>query len=114
MALAGHKPQPRVCHPRIPTVFRHIALARQLPRICESARPGLPGHGGIPALLAKHFAKLQTPTPLAGDRLPRTPVRNAYTALPSKNISAEERPRTRLRNRETQRNRLGKPSRALG
>src|ERR1700680_2408972 len=113
MAPAGHKPPPPVCHPRERTVFRRTALARPLPRICESARPEVPERGEIPALLAKHFARLQTPTPLTADRLPRTPARNAYTALPRKNISAEGR-RTGLRSRETQRNRPGKPSRAVG
>src|SRR5260370_68579 len=113
MARDGHKPLRLVCHPRERTLFHRIALARQLPRICESARPGGPGHAGIPALHRKHFAKLQMPSPLTADRLPRTPAPNAYTALPSKNISAE-RPRTRLRNRETQNKKLGKPSRTLG
>src|ERR1700693_3350156 len=101
MGRDGHKPLPRVCHPREQNVFHHIALARQLPRIYEYARPAAPEHGGIPALLAKHFARLQMPTLLIEYHLPRTPARNAYTALPSKNISAEGR-RTRLRDRETQ------------
>src|ERR1700730_5435287 len=113
MAPDGHKPPPPVCHPRERTVFHRTALARQSPRICESARLVVPGHGGIPTLLAKHFARLQMPTPLAADRLPRTPARNAYTAPPSKNIFAEGR-RTGLRSRETHRSRLGTPSRARG